>query len=296
MAGIVVVGSINADLVAQVERHPKPGETLLGSGGHITAGGKGANQAVAAALQGAPVSFIGATGQDAYTDPALEYLRTAGVDLSAVASTSEATGLAIITVDATGENSIVVIPGANATVGADYVRRHADVIARADILLLQGEIPADGIEAAITIAQENQVRVVINLAPVIAMDPQLLKAANPLIANEHEAALILEMLGVAVSDETPEGLCASLQDQGFASVVLTLGSKGCLVAEDSLQALDAHKVKAVDTTGAGDAFAGGLVAKLRSGSSLLEAAEFATAVSAAAVQRPGAQASYSRID
>ena len=191
MGILTVVGSINADLTARVARHPNPGETLMGSGGGITAGGKGANQAVAAAYLGANVKFVGAVGHDPYVEPALKHLRDSGVDLSAVAEVEDTTGLAIITVSDDGENTIVVIPGANAHVDSHFVASRRDQISEADIVLLQGEIPADGFAAAISSATG---RVVVNLAPVIAVDKQALLAADPLLANEHEAGLVLDQL------------------------------------------------------------------------------------------------------
>lgn len=296
MPGIVVVGSINADLVAQVTRHPKPGETVLGTGGHVTAGGKGANQAVAAALQGVPVHFVGAIGDDAYAAPATQFLSKSGVDLTAVTTVSEPTGLAIITVAADGENSIVVIPGANTTVDDTYVAAHAATLAAADILVLQGEIPESGIATAMRIAQENQVRIVLNLAPVIPLPAALLRLADPLIANEHEAALLLELFGHTEIPDTPEALLAALAQEGCPSIILTLGAAGALVhQEGTTTAIPAHKVTAVDTTGAGDAFVGGVAAQLCSGATLEDAARFATAVSAVAVQELGAQSSYRTI-
>jgi len=152
MGSLIVVGSINADLTARVERHPNPGETLLGSGGGITAGGKGANQAVAAAYLGANVKFVGAVGDDPYVEPALEHLRSSGVNLSDVAEVDDTTGLAIITVSDDGENTIVVIPGANAHVDSHFVASRRNQISEADIVLLQGEIPADGFAAAVKAA------------------------------------------------------------------------------------------------------------------------------------------------
>ncbi|MDO4928886.1 MAG: ribokinase [Corynebacterium sp.] len=292
MSGLVVVGSINADLVARVDRHPNPGETLLGTGGHVTAGGKGANQAVAAAFQGAEVHFVGAVGSDAYVAPATKYLELARVNLEAVAHTAEPTGLAIITVSADGENSIVVIPGANATVDAAYVRSHEATLAAAELVLLQGEIPRDGIEAAIAIAVAHHVPVVVNLAPVIAVDIDILVQVDTLIANEHEAALILHQFGITSTPQEPTELIAKLQEVGFSTVVLTLGAAGSLVATDSITEIPALKVATVDTTGAGDAFAGALSARLIAGDSIEDAARYATRVSAVAVQSPGAQAAY----
>ena len=290
---IIVVGSINADLAVQVHRHPKPGETLMGSGGTITPGGKGANQAVAAALQGASVRFVGAVGNDAYATPALRYLTKSGVDLTGISHVEDTTGLAVIAISADGENTIIVIPGANAWVDAEAVKQHTTDIAAADIVLLQGEIPAEGFQAAVDAATH---RVVINLAPVVPVDRDALLQADPLMANEHEAALVLQQLGYEVAEEdskNPEKLAADLLDAGFASVVLTLGAAGALVATpEGSKLVPSPKVTAVDTTGAGDAFAGALVARLDAGDSLLDAAHHAVRVAAYAVTGRGAQDSY----
>ncbi|WP_295804758.1 ribokinase [uncultured Corynebacterium sp.] len=284
-----VVGSINADLVVHTARHPKPGETLLGHGGEITAGGKGANQAVAAALLGAPVTFVGAVGSDAYAAPAMRYLEASGVNLEHVARTDEVTGLAVITVDGQGENTIIVVPGANALVDAPFVTAHSSPITESELVLLQGEIPADGFAKAVELATS---RVVINLAPVVKVDRDALLKADPLLANEHEAGLILEQLGLS-GEGAPAQLAQRLREAGFASVVLTLGAKGALVAEGtSLVAVPSPQVTAVDTTGAGDAFAGALCARLLLGDDLVEAATYAARVGAYAVTGEGAQASY----
>lgn len=289
-ADVVVVGSINADLTVTVARHPAPGETLLGGGGGITAGGKGANQAVAAALQGASVAMVAAVGKDPYAEPATEHLRSSGVNMSSVAEVDETTGLAVITVSEDGENNIVVVPGANATVDAAYVESRADIIAGAGLVLLQGEIPADGFAAAVRLATG---RVVVNLAPVIEVDRASLLKAAPIMANEHEAGLILEQLGAGIPSEEPTDLAQALLDAGFPSVVLTLGGAGALVADASgVTPIATPLVSSVDSTGAGDAFAGAFVARLVAGDDLVAAAEFAARVGAFSVTGHGAQASY----
>lgn len=295
---ITVVGSINADLTSHVHRHPSPGETLLGTGGSITAGGKGANQAVAAALLGANVNMIGAVGKDPYAQPATAMLNSSGVNMDCVEVVDAVTGLAIITVSADGENTIIVIPGANAVVGEEHVARYEDTIANSDIVLLQGEIPADGFAAAVELARKHDVRVVTNLAPVIDVNREALLAADPLMANEHEAGLILDQLGIIHDDDAaPEMLIEQLLGAGFNSVVLTLGSKGAMVAaDDAVTAIPTPKITAVDTTGAGDAFAGAFVAKLAEGASLIDAAHFAARVGAFAATGHGAQASYPHLD
>lgn len=286
---LCVVGSINADLTVNVGRHPTPGETLMGSGGGITAGGKGANQAVAAAKLGTSVVLVGAVGADANAEPAIALLRDAGVDLAHVEDVEDVTGLAVITVAAGGENTVLVVPGANALVGAELVQRHAAAIEAAELVLLQGEIPADGFARAVELARG---RVVVNLAPVVDVPREALLRADPLMANEHEAGLILQQLGLDGAG-TPEELARRLLDAGFASVVLTLGSAGALVAaEGELTHIESPSVDAVDTVGAGDAFAGAFCHRLLAGDSMVDAARFACRVGAFSVTRPGAQPSY----
>lgn len=285
---IVVVGSINADLTVNVPRHPQPGETLLGNGGGITAGGKGANQAVAAARLGSPVAFVGAVGRDANAAPATALLADAGVDLTAVEPLDDVTGLAVITVAADGENTVLVISGANARVGREIVDKHADLIGRAEILLLQGEIPAAGCERAVEIAQTAGVRVVVNLAPVIPVDPAVLFAADPLVLNEHEAVLVARQLGL--NDQVT---ATDLVHAGVPSVVITYGADGATIADEHGSThIPAASVEPVDTVGAGDAFTGALCHKLREGELLIDAARYASRVGAFAVTRPGAQPSY----
>ncbi|MGZ7497592.1 ribokinase [Corynebacterium sp. ZY180755] len=295
---ITVVGSINADLTSHVQRHPIPGETLIGSGGGITAGGKGANQAVAAALLGANVNMIGAVGKDPYAEPATAMLQSSGVNMAGVEEVDAVTGLAIITVSADGENTIIVIPGANSCVDESYVAKYEETIAGSDIVLLQGEIPADGFAKAVELAKAHGTRVVTNLAPVIDVNREALLTADPLMANEHEAGLILDQLGIIHDkDAAPEMLVEQLLGAGFNSVVLTLGSKGAVVAEaDAVTAIPTPKITAVDTTGAGDAFAGAFVAKLADGATLVDAAHFAARVGAFAATGYGAQASYPNLD
>lgn len=280
---IVVVGSINADLTVNVPRHPSPGETLLGSGGGITPGGKGANQAVAAARLGSSVALVGAVGNDAHADEAKLLLIDAAVDLTAVEILDAPTGLAVITVAADGENTVMVVPGANGGVGAGVVDKHAAVVSGADLVLLQGEIPADGFARAVELAKG---RVVVNLAPVIDVDRDALRRADPLIVNEHEAQLVL-------GREAALEVCVEELLQEFSSVVVTLGAEGALVGtSDGVVRVDSPVVEAVDTVGAGDAFTGALCHRLLCGDELVDAARFAARVGAFSVTRPGAQPSY----
>ncbi|WP_010534835.1 ribokinase [Brachybacterium squillarum] len=320
-AGIVVVlGSLNVDLQLAVPRHPRPGETVLvrGTGSGIATdastnsragapdprrspGGKGANQALAASRAGARVAMIGAVGDDVDATVALSLLREDGVDMSGVATTRGPTGLAVVAVDPGGENTIIVDPGANASVVAAAVRAHAEVLAEAAVVVLQGEIPRVGIEKA---ARLTRGRLVLNPAPVLELDAEVLRRADPLVVNEHEAAAMLPLLGVAPPDsaeteqdddptEAEEALARALHAAGVCSVVLTLGGRGSL----SVDATGVHRqgvadVDPVDTTGAGDAFIGALAAHLAAGVALSEAAAQAARMAGASVAAAGAQASY----
>lgn len=298
--GVVVVGSINADLVVTLERHPQPGETLLGRTMTVMPGGKGANQAVAAAKLGAPTTMIGAVGQDAYTDVALSGLRAAGVNIDSVQRVGTTTGVAIVEVDDDGENTIVVIPGANGEVTPSLVSSAADLISDAGVLVLQGEIPAASVASAVAAATRapGSTRVLINLAPVIELDRETLLHADPLVVNEHEGALVLAQLTGAVtpSGSTPADhadTARALLDCGFSSVVMTLGGAGALLATSSgVLEVPAPSVSVVDTTGAGDAFVGALAARLVAGDELADAVAVAVRVGAFAVGAEGAQPSY----
>ncbi|MCT2288433.1 ribokinase [Corynebacterium sanguinis] len=290
MATVTVVGSINADLVVEVDRHPRPGETLLGSGGEVSAGGKGANQAVACAKLGTQVCMVGAVGTDAYAEEALKYLRTSGVELSDVSAVDGPTGLAVITVDSSGENTIVVVSGANAQVDGGFVDARRGAVEGAEVVVVQGEIPASGFSAAVQLATG---RVVVNLAPVIDVERADLLRADPLVANEHEAGLILTQLGELQPPATEEEMAAVLLAQGFASVVITRGAGGAVVGHgDTITPIPAPRVEAIDTTGAGDAFVGALAARLAHGASLIDASAYASRVAALSTTRRGTQSAY----
>ena len=288
---ITVVGSINVDLISQVRRHPQPGETLHGTGGQMLPGGKGANQAVAAAKLGGDVRMIGAVGTDAQAEVGLAGLRAAGVDLTGVREIEVPTGLAIVTVAEDGENTIVVIAGANDSVDAAQITAAKDVIATSSIVVCQGEIPREGIEALPALVTG---RFLHNPAPVMELDPAVLRTSDPLVVNEHEAALVLAQLDPdAEVPEAPEQIVGALREAGIASVVLTLGARGSLVADaDGTHRIPAAPVTAVDTTGAGDAFIGALAVGLARGETLPAAARLASRVGAFAATGQGAQPSY----
>lgn len=299
---MVVVGSVNADLLARVARRPGLGETVIGQSLTVSPGGKGANQALAAARTGADVALVGAVGDDEYAAGALSLLRDSDTDLSAVASESTSTGVAVITVGPDGDNSIIVIPGANGTVGREAVARHAGLIAGAAVVVVQMEIPRDGVEEAARLATG---RLVVNYAPVVPIDPDVLRRADPLVVNEHEAAAAASLLASGSPDAAPlavgtEADCAqALIEAGVRSVAITLGERGALICDGPgrpIVPIPAIPVQAVDTTGAGDAFVGALAAALADGFTLEDAAGMATSVAAYSVQRPGAQASYPSVE
>jgi len=296
---VVVVGSINVDLLLTVPRHPLPGETLLGGSGAQSAGGKGANQAVAAARLGARTALLGAVGTDPGAQTALRLLREAGVDLHAVATAPGPTGLAVVTLAADGENTIVVVPGANDTVTVDAVRASADLIGQAAVCVLQAEIPLTAVSEAAAIAHRGGARVVLNVAPAATLPWETLRLADPLVVNEHEAAVLLGDTTTDPGTDPVQVTAAAAQAAerlragGVASVIVTLGGAGCIVLDDTGPTIiPARDVSAVDTTGAGDAFTGAVAARLAMGEPLRQAAEYATRVAAASVRTLGTQTSY----
>ncbi|WP_256839809.1 ribokinase [Ornithinimicrobium faecis] len=279
---VVVVGSANLDVVVPVARSPRPGETLLGGDIARHPGGKGANQAVAAARAGgAATLFIGALGGDADGALLRAALDEGGVDTDLIEEVSAATGTALIWVTPEGENTIIVAPGANSrlTLSAAQV----DAIQRAPVVLAQLEIPL-GVVAEIGRVKGPTTRFVLNAAPSADLPAEVLAGVDVLVVNEHEAA---DLSGVA--DET--GAAAELLLKKVPAVVITLGSEGALVAQRSadLVRIAAYPVEPVDTTGAGDAFCGVLAAALAQGRSLAEAARLGCAAGALATLAPGAQ-------
>ncbi|MFI0709678.1 ribokinase [Streptomyces inhibens] len=291
MYDVLVVGSANADLTVRVERRPGAGETVRGTDLVESAGGKGANQAAAAARIGGRTALLARVGGDAYGELLLGAQREAGTDVTPVIVDGAArTGTAMIIVDPDGDNSIVVSPGANAALTPQDVAAAKDVIAASSVVSLQLEIPMESVRAAAAAAEQAGTRVVFNPspAPEAALAPELLAVADPLVVNEHEAR---ELSGRA--DGTPAEWAQALRDQGARSVVVTLGGDGALVLDASgVSEVPGVRVKAVDTTGAGDAFTGALATRLARGDALPEAARFAVRVGAAAVTKPGAQPSY----
>ncbi|MFI6474914.1 ribokinase [Streptomyces sp. NPDC050516] len=286
--GLLVVGSANADLVIGVERRPAPGETVLGSDLAVHPGGKGANQAVAAARLGARTALLAKVGDDDHGRLLLASLRGAGVDTVGVLVDNTPTGVAVITVDPSGDNSIVVSPGANARLTPDDIRAARTLFALAPVVSVQLEIPLETVtEVARSLAPDA--RLVLNPSPPAPLPAEVLAACDPLIVNEHEARFMLGELAGEGSQDWARALLAL----GPRSVVVTLGADGALVASsDGCVRVPSPKVAPVDTTGAGDAFTAALAWRLGAGEELAVAAEFAVRVGAAAVTRRGAQESY----
>ena len=285
---LLVVGSANADLVIGVERRPGAGETVLGSDLAVHPGGKGANQAVAAARLGARTALLARVGDDGHGRLLLDSMRDAGVDTAGVLVGGAPTGVALITVDPSGDNSIVVSPGANGRLTPDDVRAASALLAASRVVSAQLEIPLETVEEVVRGLRPGT-RFVLNPSPPRELPEAVLAACDPLIVNEHEARVVLGADAGATPSEWAEALLA----RGPRSVVVTLGEEGALVADASRVAhVPSVKVDAVDTTGAGDSFTAALAWRLGLGESLTEAAAYAARVGAVAVTRKGAQASF----
>ncbi len=283
-----MVGSINQDFVLQVERRPEPGETVTDAELALFPGGKGANQAIAAARLGARVAMLGRVGEDTFGAGLVKNLRDNNVDTSQVEAILEApTGSAFITVTPDGENAIVVSPGANRRFGPDEVEAASGDLREARVLVAQLEVHVEAVEAAARIVSGNGGRLLFNTAPLREVSEDLLRLCDPLVVNQHEAAFLL---GDDAQD--PEEIARKLLDLGPSSVVVTLGAAGAVLKTgDSTRRFSTPEVEAVDTTGAGDAFVGALAAKLASDTPLEEAVPYAVLAGTFAVTRSGAQGS-----
>ncbi|MCX5090392.1 ribokinase [Streptomyces sp. NBC_00365] len=285
---LLVVGSANADLVIGVERRPAAGETVLGSDLVVHPGGKGANQAVAAARLGAQTALLARVGDDAHGRLLLDSQRAAGVDTAGVLVGGAPTGVALITVDPSGDNSIVVSPGANGRLTPEDVRSAGNLLAASRVVSAQLEIPLETVVEVVRNLAPGS-RFVLNPSPPRALPAEVLAACDPLIVNEHEARVIV---GTDLGD-SPEDWASALLALGPRSVVITLGARGALVASaEGAVRVPSVKVETVDTTGAGDAFTAALAWRLGLDEPLAEAAAYAARVGAAAVTRAGAQESF----
>ncbi len=288
---VVVVGSINLDLVVQTSRLPQCGETVFGSNYQYCPGGKGANQAVVAARLGAQVTLVGQVGQDEAGSQLLAGLKRDNIDISALSiSDRHRSGLALVTVDQQGENTIVVVPGANQAVDAAYVLSAAGTFTGADAVLLQLEIPLSGVIEAAQRAHQVGARVILNPSPMQTLPSELLAHVQMLVLNQHESRALTRRT-------SPDAAATALLELGLETAVVTVGAAGAWVAS-RVQPEPTHvpgfRVDALDTTGAGDAFTGALAVALAEGEEILAAVEFANAAGAAAATVLGAYASLPR--
>lgn len=299
MNKLMVLGSVNADHVLQVPSFPRPGETLMGRNYQVIPGGKGANQAVAAARLGADIGFIACVGSDSFGHNIIEQFKQDGMNTECVhIMPNTPTGIAMIQVSDEGENSICLSPEANNHLSAELVSHHRENIQACDYLLLQLETPLAGIEAAVQLAKLHQtdhdqaldIKVILNPAPAKVLPDALLAHIDIITPNETEAEMLT---GIKVIDETSAQLAANqLHNKGIEVVMITLGVKGVWLSQHSNgELIQGFRVKAVDTTAAGDTFNGAVVTGLMEGMAIKQAIVFAHAAAALSVTRFGAQTS-----
>ena len=284
---IAVIGSLNRDLTVRTSRHPQPGETVLGTRHYWDGGGKGANQAVAAARLGSRVGMIGRVGHDDHGAALINDLASEGIDTTGIGVSEETlTGLAVITVDDDTENTIVVSPGANMSLGTDHIAAHQVLLAEAKVTLAQLEVPLETVVAA---AEAAGGLVCLNPAPARPLPDELLHRVDVLVPNRSELAFLT---GIPLSQTIGEVERAVSRLRFSGAVVVTLGADGALVIDgDTVAHVEAPHVEAVDPTGAGDAFCGALAHSLSQGQTLLEAASWAVVAGAVSATRHGAQTS-----
>ncbi|WP_223532639.1 ribokinase [Pseudomonas sp. GL-RE-20] len=290
-AKVVVIGSLNMDLVTRAPRLPKGGETLIGESFTTVSGGKGANQAVAAARLGAQVSMIGCVGSDAYGEALRGALLAEQIDCQAVSTVEGSSGVALIVVDDSSQNSIVIVPGANGALTAEAIDRFDSVIRAADVLICQLEVPDASVGHALKRGRELGKTVILNPAPASRPLPADWYASiDYLIPNESEASALS---GLSVDSlETAQAAATRLIALGAGKVIITLGAQGSLFADGlRFEHFPAPAVKAVDTTAAGDTFVGGFAAALAAGNDEAQAIRFGQVAAALSVTRAGAQPS-----
>ena len=288
---LVVLGSINADHILNLETFPTPGETVTGNQYQVAFGGKGANQAVAAGRSGANIAFIACTGDDDTGERVRKQLASDNIDIAPVSVVAgESTGVALIFVNAEGENVIGIHAGANAALTTERVEAQRGIIAGAEALLMQLESPVESVLAAAKIAHENHTSVVLNPAPACVLSDELLALVDIITPNETEAE---KLTGIRVENDDDAARAAlALHEKGIGTVIITLGSRGVWASVNGEgRRVPGFKVKAIDTIAAGDTFNGALVTALLEGKAMDDAIRFAHAAAAIAVTRKGAQPS-----
>lgn len=286
---IIVIGSSNTDMVLKTERFPKPGETILGGEFFLFQGGKGANQAVAAARLGGQVTFICKVGNDVFGSNAIQHYGNEGIEINGILKDEYApTGVAVITVNTEGENSIIVASGANALLSVDDIKN--SLALDGDWIITQLETPLPVVEYLSMYAREHNKKFILNPAPALQLPSSVYNGLFLITPNENETELLT---GIAVTDEVSAKVaCAILKDRGVQNVIITLGSKGAYVDCENYQGMVASfKVKAVDTTAAGDVFNGALIVALSEGNSWKDAVQFACKAASVSVTKMGAQTS-----
>ncbi len=286
---VVVIGSSNTDMVVKANRLPVPGETVLGGTFYMNPGGKGANQAIAASRLGAEVTFISKIGYDLFGLQALEIYKSEKINTEFIFTDQKSpSGVALISVDSFGENSIIVAPGAGRSLSEEDIHKAEGKIKEADIILMQLEVPIETAEYAAAIANKYGKKVILNPAPASTLSDTFLKNVHTILPNRIEAEMLS---GIKVMDvESAHRAAKTIGDKGIENVVITLGKDGAYVKErDNYVMIPAKQVETVDTTGAGDVFCGAFSVYLSKRHSLTEAVEFANAAAAIAVTRIGAQ-------
>ena len=295
MKNICVIGSLNMDLVVNVDTMPKSGQTIIGNNFKEVPGGKGANQAVAMARLNGNVTMIGKVGEDGFGQTLINSLKNDKVDTTYIQTAKGATGVALITVDKNAQNSIVVSPGANFEVKEDDIDNNIEAIKNSDIVVLQLETPLDTIKYALNKAKELNKYTILNPAPAVKLDDEIIKNVDLLTPNETELEIIS-----GVSIETEEDIQKASQimiEKGVKELIVTLGSKGSLyINKEKSMFKKAYKVEAVDTTAAGDSYTGALAVALSQEKGMEEAMDFASKVGALSVLKEGAQSSLPTLE
>ena len=289
MKKVLVIGSLNMDMTVKVEELPKLGETIFGNDFYESCGGKGANQAVAVSKLGMKTEMIGMVGKDSQGEKLIQNLNKYGIISDNVIKSDELTGRAIITVDKKGDNNIIVIPGSNFKITKEHIQDKQDVIASSDVVILQNEIPSETVEFSLLKAKELGKITIFNPAPARKLSGEVFKNTDYLILNETEMEEIFE---IKFNDEEyTEKISIKKKEYGIKNIILTLGDKGSILfsEDNNIKKYDVYKVKAVDTTAAGDSFIGAFTMKICESGNSDEAIKYATAVSAIVVTRQGAQ-------